>query len=225
MRILLVEDDHKLTTLIQDFLEKDSYAVDSAASVEQANSKIETSDSFDLVILDLLLPDGDGASLCADLRKREISTPILMLTSKTSVADKVLGLDAGADDYLPKPFNPGELKARIRALTRRPRTRLGEILSVGTLKLNTIAHSVKVGEQNVELMPKEYALLEYLMRNKNQVVKKDELLRNVWGIYSRNSSNRLEVYIRYLREKLDLAFDTKFIHTVRGSGYRIADDS
>ena len=223
MRILLVEDDTTLSKLITDMLESDKYVCDSASTIEQADAKISKG-GYDLIILDVILPDGDGVGFCKSLRSDGIHTPILMLTAKSSTIDKVTGLDAGADDYMPKPFSPNELKARLRALLRRPSQSLGEEIICGDITLNSLSHTVRRGDQKLDLMPKEYSLLEYLMRKKNQVVKKEELLRNVWGIYSRTSSNRLEVYIRYLREKLDQPFGGNAIQTVRGMGYKIADD-
>ena len=147
-----------------------------------------------------------------------------MLTSRVATIDKISGLDAGADDYVPKPFSPNELKARIRAVLRRPEKTLHEELRCGDLIMNTTKHTVHRGGHLISLMPKEYALLEYLLRNSDQPVLKVDLLRHVWGIYSRSGSNRLEVYIRYLREKIDEPFDDPLIKTVRGKGYKISDE-
>lgn len=147
-----------------------------------------------------------------------------MLTSKVSTVDKISGLDAGADDYIPKPFSPNELAARIRAVLRRPPSTISEAIVCGDITLNVTARSVYRSGKKVELMPKEFSLLEYLMLRKNHAVAKEELLRHVWGIYSGIGVNRLEVYIRYLREKLDLPFGSNNIQTVRGLGYKIADD-
>jgi DNA-binding response OmpR family regulator len=223
MRILLVDDDQKLNNLVSEMLKQDHHICSYAITIEAAEEKLET-DSFDLILLDVMLPDGDGISFCKTLRSRDIETPILMLTSKGSTVDKVSGLVAGADDYLPKPFSPNELRARVRALLRRPQTTLSEQLECGEITLNTTSHSVMHAGTKLDLMPKEYSLLEYLLRKKNAVVKKEELLRHVWGVYSRTSSNRLEVYIRYLREKIDIPYGTNLIQTVRGMGYKIADE-
>jgi DNA-binding response OmpR family regulator len=224
MQILLVEDDKKLNKIIQDYLEHEGYVCESALSFTEAKVKLAKSYDYDLVILDLCLPDGDGVDLCRFARQQNFQTPILMLSSRAATKDKVTGLDAGADDYMPKPFSPQELQARIRALLRRPPVTIGEEIQCGDISINVLAHSVRKGETLINLMPKEYALLEYLIRKKDAVVKKEELLRHVWGVYSRTSSNRLEVYIRYLREKLDIPYNTNYIQTVRGLGYKIAED-
>lgn len=224
MRILLVEDDQRLNQIIGAFLKKESYVCDFSTSLGDARKNLVTGDEYDLVILDIVLPDGDGVEYCQELRSSGIELPILMLTSRKTATDKVTGLDAGADDYMPKPFSPNELQARIRALLRRPKHTIGEEIICGDVKLNVLSHSVKKDGKRIDLMPKEYSLLEYLMRKKNQVVKKEELLRHVWGVYSRTSSNRLEVYIRYLREKIDLPYGSSMIQTIRGMGYKIADD-
>ena len=216
MRILLIEDDSRLSKIITKFLSKELYVCSLARALESADMKLENSTSFDLIILDLILPDGNGLDYCRKLRENNLDTPILVLTSKSTTADKVDGLDAGADDYLPKPFSPTELLARIRALLRRPKSVLGETISCGDAALNVLSHTVKKGDQQIQLMPKEFSLLEYLIRKQNQIIKKEELLRHVWGVYSKTSSNRLEVYIRYLREKLDIPFGCNKILTVRG---------
>ena len=224
MRILIVEDDQKLSQLIVKMLEKDGYVCDTAFELSRASEKINNnSSSFDAILLDVGLPDGNGTEFCKQLRASGITTPIIMLTGRSSTVDKVSGLDAGADDYIPKPFSPNELKARLRAILRRPKSAIADEIVCGEIRLNILARSVEVQGQPVELMPKEFSLLEYLMRKKNEVVKKDELLRHVWGVYSNTSSNRLEVYIRYLREKIDLPFKTNTIQTVRGAGYKIAE--
>lgn len=224
MRILLVEDDQKLNKLIQSLLRKQSYVCEFATTVLEARQKMTSNDDFDMIILDLVLPDGDGVTYCKELRSQGVNTPILMLTSKSSTVDKVSGLDAGADDYMPKPFSPNELTARIRALLRRPTQTLSEVIVCGDVSLNVRSHSVKRAGTTIKLMPKEYSLLEYMIRKKNQVIKREDLLRHVWGVYSKTSSNRLEVYIRYLREKIDVPFGANSIQTIRGSGYKIADD-
>lgn len=224
MRILLVEDDQKLRKIISSFLEKEQYVVESAANLQAANDKLAQAEQFDLLILDLILPDGSGIDLCRQLRANKLHTPILMLSTRSATVDKISGLDAGADDYMPKPFSPKELSARIRALLRRPHQALGEVIECGDIKMNMLSRTVKTNDREVRLMPKEYSLLEYLIRHKNQAVRKEELLRNVWGVYSNSSSNRLEVYIRYLREKLHGVAQQASIKTVRGTGYMIADD-
>ncbi len=222
MRILVIEDDKTLSSLITDILEKENYVCDPAFDLQSAKAKLED-DSFDAVLLDIVLPDGNGVEFCGDLRSSGFSTPIIMLTGKRSTKDKVGGLDAGADDYIQKPFSPNELKARLRAVLRRPKQTLAKELVCGDLTLDLVARTVQKNGDIICLMPKEYSLLEYLMRKKNEAVKKEELLRHVWGVYSRTGTNRLEVYVRYLREKLDLPFKTNSIQTVRGVGYRISE--
>lgn len=224
MRILIIEDDIKLQKILGAYLEKELFVVEGASSLQQAKEKLSHDERFDLIILDLHLPDGSGVDFCKQLRGQALHTPILMLTSRGSTVDRVTGLDAGADDYVPKPFSPNELMARIRALLRRPVQTLGEVIQCGDITMNILSKTVKTESNHIELMPKEYCLLEYLMRHKNQAVRKEELLRNVWGVYSNTSSNRLEVYIRYLREKLDGASTQASIQTVRGTGYMIADE-
>ena len=224
MRVLLVEDDRKLQKIISVFLEKEQYVVEAAASLQDAEAKIAEHEPFDLVILDLILPDGSGIDFCRQLRSNEAHTPILMLSTRSATLDRITGLDAGADDYMPKPFSPKELSARMRALLRRPHQALGEVIACGDIEMNILSKTVKTNDQEVRLMPKEYSLLEYLIRHKNQAIRKEELLRNVWGVYSNTSSNRLEVYIRYLREKLHGVAQQASIRTIRGTGYMIADD-
>ena len=224
MYVLLVEDDTELNRLMRKLLEKEGYACDLANTLERAKEKIKKAVMYDVIILDVVLPDGSGIDLCKELRSEGYGAPILMLTSQSTTVDKVTGLDAGADDYMPKPFSPNELKARLRALLRRPKQQIGEEITCGDVTINTLSHSVKYGNNTIELMPKEYSLLEYLMRKKDQVVRKEEILRHVWGLYSLTSSNKVEVYIRYLRQKIDIPYDTNLIKTVRGAGYKIVDD-
>ncbi len=224
MRILFVEDDSKLQKIVSSHLEGESYVVDAAVDVESAKLKLNDSEPHDLIILDVMLPDGNGVELCNYIRQKELHAPVLMLSSRAATVDRVSGLDAGADDYMPKPFSPNELSARIRALLRRPKQSLKEVVTCGDLTINMLSRTVKAKNQSIELMPKEFSLLEYLMRRKNEAVKKEELLRNVWGMYSITSSNRLEVYIRYLREKLEGNVDLVSIRTIRGMGYMIADE-
>lgn len=223
MRILTIEDDQKLNALIRDLLEKEGYVCVPALDLATASEKLQ-SEKFDAILLDVMLPDGDGIEFCARVRGDGIDSPILMLTGKQSKKDTIHGLDAGADDYMVKPFSPNELNARLRALLRRPQPTLTSKLVCGDIVMNSTAHTVTRAGKRIELMPKEYSLLEHLLRKKNEVVKKEDLLRHVWGIYSKTSSNRLEVYIRYLREKIDLPFNGESIQTVRGLGYRIIED-
>lgn len=225
MRILFVEDDAKLRNIISAHLKSERYVVDGVGSVAEAKAKIKKTELFDLIILDVNLPDGNGVDLCRSTRADDIHTPVLMLTSRSSTVDKISGLDAGADDYIPKPFSPNELSARMRALLRRPQQNIGEVIGCGDITLNMLSRTVKADDEKLDLMPKEFSLLEYLIRHKNEAVRKDELLRNVWGVYTNTSSNRLEVYIRYLREKLEGNVSGVSIVTIRGTGYMITDEA
>ncbi len=222
MHTLLVEDDKELTALLSKILKKSNFVVDTDNSGAKTLSKLQK-DQHDVVVLDLNLPDVDGIELCKQIRSSGNSVPIIMLTNRSTTVDKVTGLDAGADDYLPKPFHPDELIARIRALMRRPDQVVHEEFVVADLHLNAQTLIVSRGGKTVELMPKEYQLLEFLMRKQGVVATKAELLRHVWGIYSNNTSNRLEVYIKYLRNKIDDGHDKKLIHTIRGKGYQIVE--
>lgn len=221
MRVLLIEDDPKLGPTLAKLLRGQSYECDLEKTGKRGLAKA-LEETYDIILLDLNLPDCDGLEICKGVRDKQISTPILMLTARDRVADKINGLDIGADDYMPKPFNTGELFARIRTLLRRPQAVLPTTLEYGDLSLNPATHSVFHAQTEVELMPKEFALLEYLMRNSDRAVSREELLRHVWGVYSNNCSNRLEVYVRYLRGKIDRPFKTKYLKTVRGVGYKLA---
>ncbi len=222
MRILIVEDDKTLSRIIRDLLETNGYVTDAAHDISSGHDKA-VNQTYDALLLDVMLPDGNGMELCSQLRNEGVHAPIIMLTGRSSTQDTIGGLDSGADDYIVKPFKPSELIARLRAVLRRPQQTFHEELTCGDITLSVASHSVTRNGKEIELMPKEYSLLEYLIRNKNVAVKKEELLRHVWGIYSRTSSNRLEVYIRYLREKLDIPFNKNSIQTVRGLGYKLSD--
>ena len=223
MRILIVEDDAALNELLQKLLAEAGFEADGAQSVQMARKRLKAND-YDGLIFDVVLPDGNGIDLCKEVRAAEVQTPILMLTGKRATNDKVLGLEAGADDYLAKPFSPRELIARIRAMVRRPASVVSETLQCGPISLDTAQQKVLHDETEVILRPKEFSLLEQLMRRKNQVVRKEELLRHNWGLYSSTSGNKVEVYISCLRQKLDAPFNTKSIKTVHGIGYKIVDE-
>jgi DNA-binding response OmpR family regulator len=221
MRVLLVEDDPKLGPTLAKLLKQQSYSVDLVKDGLKAKEKV-IDQQYDIILLDINLPGADGIEVCKTARNNGVKTPVLMLTSRDQITDKIRGFDTGADDYLTKPFNTGELFARMRALLRRPDDILPATLSFEKLSLNPADRTVLHGRHRVELMPKEFSLLEYLMRNSERAVSRDELLRHVWGVYSNNSSNRLEVYIRYLRRKIDKPFSTKYVKTIRGIGYKLA---
>lgn len=223
MRILVIEDEHKIANSIKKGLEQESYAVDVVYDGNDGFDLAATED-YDLIILDLLLPKMDGIELCKKLRKEEnVHTPILMLTAKGQLNDKVEGFNAGADDYLVKPFAFAELLARIKALTRRPKDSLGAVLTIGDLSLNTLTYEVKRGSKKIDLSKKEFALLEHLLRHKRKVLTKDQIINHVWNYDADILPNTVEVYIGYLRNKVDKPFKNKtpLIHTVRGFGYKI----
>ncbi len=222
MRILVIEDEHKIANSIKKGLEQESYAVD-VAFEGQRGFDLASSEEYDLIILDLLLPNIDGLTICRNLRQKNIHTQIIMLTAKGQISDKVAGLDAGADDYLTKPFAFEELLARVRALTRRPKESTGSILSCEDLTLNTLTYQVKRGDGIIKVSSKEYALLEYLMRHKNQVLTKEQIIAHIWNYDADVLPNTVEVYIGYLRNKIDRSFSDKpaLIQTARGFGYKI----
>lgn len=222
MRILVVEDEHRIANTIKQGLEQERYAVDVVYNGTDGYDLAVTED-YDLIILDLLLPGTDGLTVCRELRKKQIHTPILILTAKGQIQNKVEGLDCGADDYLTKPFSFEELLARIRALSRRPKNTIDPVLTVGDLKLNPKQYEVIRGGVKIQLSSKEFSLLEYLMRNPNKILTKEQIISHVWDYEADILPNTVEVYIRNLRNKIDRPFKNKkpFIHTVRGFGYKL----
>jgi DNA-binding response OmpR family regulator len=224
MRILVVEDEHLIANSIKKGLEQEKYAADVAYTGDDGFDLAATED-YDLVILDLLLPGINGIKICQMLRAKQVHTPILMLTARGQVQDKIEGLDSGADDYLTKPFSFEELLARIRALIRRPKETLDMVLTVGDLQLGTKSFEVKRHGQPIKLSGKEFSLLEYLMRHPNQILTKEQIINHVWDYEADVLPNTVEVYMRNLRNKIDIPFrDLKpLIQTVRGFGYKISD--
>lgn len=224
MRILVVEDEHRIANSIKKGLEQERYAVDVAYNGTDGFDLASTED-YDVIILDLMLPGMDGLDVCRELRSKEIHTPILILTAKGQIQDKVEGLDCGADDYLTKPFSFEELLARMRALIRRPKNSLQAVLAVDDLQLNTQNFEAKRGKQKIQLSSKEFSLLEYLMRHAHHTITKEQIISHVWDYDADILPNTVEVYIRNLRRKIDLPFRNKkaLIHTVRGFGYKIGD--
>lgn len=222
MRILLIEDEHKIAAAIRTGLVQEKYAVDVEYDADSGLGAA-LSEPYDLMIIDRMLPGTkDGIAICKELREANIHTPILMLTAKDQVRDRVDGLNAGADDYLVKPFSFEELLARIRALLRRPKQTQDNVLKVGDLSLDTINYSVRRGQKQLQLSAKEFALLEYMMRNNNRVLPKDTIIAHVWDFDADILPNTVEVYIGYLRNKVDKPFRAPpLIHTQRGFGYRI----
>ncbi len=223
MRVLVVEDEHKIANSIKKGLEQESYAVDIAYDGE-AGFDLATGESYDVIILDLMLPGMSGMEICQKLRADHIHTPILILTAKGQLEDKVDGLNSGADDYLAKPFAFEELLARVKALARRPVNLTGTVLAVENLSLDTITYEVKRAGQLVQLSSKEFALLEYLLRHPGQILTKDQIIGHVWNYDADILPNTVEVYIGYLRNKIDKAFpaEAPLIKTVRGFGYKIS---
>ena len=218
MRILLVEDDKKLAGLIARSLKEQRYAVDTAHDGENGIFLAEEN-PYDLIILDIMLPLKDGLSICRRLRQKKSETPILLLTARDDVQDKVVGLDAGADDYLTKPFSFAEFLARVRVLLRRRGREKSTALKVADLELDQITHKVFRGGKEIILTATEYALLEYLMLNANAVVTRTMISEHVWNDSFDSFSNVINVYVNYLRKKIDEGFDKKLIHSLRGTGY------
>ena len=225
MRILLVEDDSSMAASVSQGLCEAGFAVDVVHDGISAVDYVLASD-YDAFVFDIMLPGLDGLSLLSKLRQQGDKTPTLMLTARDTVANRVEGLDAGADDYLVKPFAFPELVARIRALLRRPPLQQGTILQVGDLEMDTAARTVTRNGLLLSLRPREYAVLEYLMRNPNHVLSRTQIGEHVWNLDFYAESNVVDVYIGYLRRKINSESQTPLIHTVRGMGYRIgvADD-
>lgn len=221
MRILLVEDEHKIARVLKKSLEQETYAVDVAFDGDDAFS-MATTEPYDAMIVDRMIPGSkDGIKLVQALREKNVHTPIIFLSALGSVEDRTTGLDAGADDYLVKPFALEELFARIRALLRRPNETEQVVLQVGDLTLNTVTFAVVRAERDIQLTSKEFSLLEFLMRNPGRPLAKDVIISHVWDYDADILPNTVEVYIKYLRAKIDEPFDTPLIHTVRGFGYKI----
>jgi two-component system copper resistance phosphate regulon response regulator CusR len=221
MRILVVEDEKKIADFIRRGLREEDHAVDVATDGEQGHFMATTED-YDLIVLDLVIPKMDGLSLCRKLREEGETAPILMLTVKDSVADKVRGLDAGADDYLAKPFAFEEFLARVRALLRKRDGGRPATLRVSDLEIDLVAHKVTRAGRPVSLTPKEFSLLEYLVRNAGTVVSRTMIAEHVWDINFDPFTNIIDVYVSYLRKKIDRGHDHPLIRTVRGRGYELA---
>lgn len=221
MRILIIEDEEKIANSLKIGLSQESYAVDVESDGKEGYDMAIYED-YDVIILDVMLPSMDGFEICKKLRQEGNHTPILMLTARGEVEDRIRGLDIGADDYLPKPFAFTELLARIRALSRRPKKTIGTKLVVEDLVLDTATSAVERNGKNIPLSGKEFALLEYLMRHKGTIVKKDQIIDHVWNYDADVLPNSVEVYVTHLRGKIDKPFKGKaLITTVRGFGYKI----
>lgn len=222
MKILIVEDEHKIANSIKRGFEQEGYAVDVVYNGVEGYD-LASSESYDVIILDLMLPGMDGLTICKKLREEKNHTKILILTAKGQTDEKVDGLNSGADDYLVKPFAFTELVARVKALTRRPKNVLSPILTVNGLSLNTLTYEVKRDGKDITLTHKEFSLLEYFMRHPGKILNKDQIIENVWSYDDDVLPNTVEVYVGYLRNKIDKIFHYKknLIHTVRGFGYKI----
>lgn len=224
MRILVVEDETAIAAFITQGLAEAGYAVDLATDGSEALYWVSIAE-YDAIILDLMLPDTDGLAVCTTFRERGIATPVLMVTARDAIDDRVAGLDSGADDYLVKPFAFAELLARLRALLRREPVFRGTVLQVGDLTLDTVTHTVRRGDQPITLTTKEYSLLEFLMRHPNQNLTRTAIAEHVWNYDFDNVSNLIDVHIFGLRRKLDDAYPIKLLHTVRGIGYRLGNEA
>lgn len=223
MRILLAEDERDLNTIIKQKLAADGYSVDSCYDGVEAMALLDMTE-YDAVILDIMMPKADGWTVLKHLRDSGVTTPVLFLTAKDAVSDRVRGLDSGANDYLIKPFSFEELTARIRAMTRVSFGVTSNQISVADLTMDCAAHKVKRGEREILLSAKEYALLEYLMHNQGVVLSRDKIENHIWNYDYEGGTNVVDVYIRYLRKKIDEGEEKKLIHTVRGSGYVLREE-
>jgi DNA-binding response OmpR family regulator len=222
LRILLVEDNRRLSNSLRTSLQEDGYSVDPAYDGQEGQELAEIT-PYDAIILDVMLPIKDGLEVCRDLRKKHVNTPIIMLTARDSVEDRVKGLDSGAEDYLVKPFALQELLARLRALLRRDAQDKSAVLQIGDLTLDPATHFVERAGESIDLTAKEFALLEYIMRNPNRVITRDMAESHIWSYDFQAMSNVVDVYVRRLRRKIDDSHEVKLIETVRGVGYRMAE--
>jgi DNA-binding response OmpR family regulator len=223
MRILLVEDERRLSSVVKKGLMEEGFAVDAAFDGEEGQYLAE-SENYDLVILDIMLPKVDGLTICKELRAKNIKTPILMLTAKTTVEDKAAGLDSGADDYLAKPFAFLELRSRIHALIRRSKQEPSPTLSVADLILDPIKHKVTRAGREIVLTPKEFSVLEILLVHKDEVVTRTMIIEHVWDYNFDNMSNVVDVFVAQLRKKIDKGAKIPLIHTLHGVGYKISEN-
>lgn len=221
MRVLIIEDEHKIANALKKALTQENYAVDVSYDGDDGYA-MATTEPYDVAIIDRMIPGKyDGLSIVKEMRKSKIHTPVLLLTALGSLKDKTTGLDSGADDYLVKPFALEELLARVRALLRRPKNQTDTVLQVGDLSLDTATYQVKRGGVDISLTGKEFALLEYLMRNQGRPLSKDTIIAHVWDYDADILPNTVEVYIKYLRAKIDQPFNKPLIHTARGFGYKL----
>ncbi len=223
MRILVIEDEKKVAKFIKRGLEEEQYTVDVAHDGD-SGFHLAKSESYDLMIVDLMIPKKDGLSVIKELRAKKIPTPILILTAKSAIEDRVAGLDSGADDYLTKPFAFEELFARVRSLLRRGSAEKTPMLRIADLELDLVTHKAKRGDKVIELTAKEYGLLEYFMRNRNRVLSRVIISEHIWNYNFDTGTNIIDVYVNHLRQKVDNGFQKSLIHTVRGVGYIMKEE-
>ncbi|MBM6830374.1 response regulator transcription factor [Anaerotignum lactatifermentans] len=223
MRILVAEDERDMNRLIVKTLQKAGYSVDGCFDGEEAQLHLLGAE-YDAMVLDVMMPKKDGYSLVEELRAKGVDTPILFLTARDSVADRVKGLDLGADDYLVKPFDFDELLARIRAITRKHTGNRRNVFSVGDLTLEAESRVVKRGGKEIAVLPKEFSILEYMIRNKGTVLSREQIENRIWNYEYSGNSNNVDVYMSRLRKKIDEGYETKLIHTIRGVGWVLRED-
>lgn len=222
MRILLIEDDQRLSSVVKKGLEENGFAVDISNDGEDGQYMAE-SETYDVIVLDIMLPKLNGVEVCRNLRNEGNVIPILMLTAKSNLEEKVIGLDSGADDYMVKPFDFAELLSRIRALIRRSKGRAGPVLQVQDLTLDSAKHAVKRGAWKISLTPKEFSILEYLMHHAGEVVSRTMIVEHAWDYNFDGMSNIVDVFMATLRKKIDNGNKDKLLHTVHGVGYKISE--
>jgi len=220
MRILIIEDEHRLSNIIKKGLTENGFAVDQAFDGEEGQYLAE-SEQYDLIVLDIMLPKLDGIELCRQLRQKNLKIPVLMLTARSTTDDKVAGLDSGADDYMTKPFSFIELRSRVHALIRRSHQSASPTLTAADLELDPLKHIVKRGERVINLTPKEFAILELLLRHTGEVVSRTTIIEHVWDYNFDGMSNIVDVFVASLRKKIDSGTKAKLIHTIHGIGYRV----
>ena len=222
MRILIVEDERRLSNIIKKGFIEDGFAVDQAFDGEEGQYLAE-SEQYDLIVLDIMLPKVDGLQICRELRKKNIKTPVLILTAKSTTEDKVAGLDSGADDYLTKPFSFTEFRSRVHALIRRSHQETAPVLTIDDLEVNPLKHIVKRAGKTINLTPKEFAVLELLLRHKGEVVSRTMIIEHVWDYNFDGMSNVVDVFVVALRKKVDSGAKVKLIQTIHGVGYKIGN--
>jgi DNA-binding response OmpR family regulator len=222
VRILIVEDNKRLSDSLRRTLEDDGYVIDTAYDGLDGE-EMALMETYDIIILDIMLPEKDGLAVCRDLRNKRINTPVLMLTARDALDDRVSGLDSGADDYLVKPFEVDELRARIRALLRRESSSKSPLLQVSDLTLDPATHAVERARKPVDLTAKEYSLLEYFMRHPNHIISREMAESSLWSYDHVVTSNVVDVYVRRLRRKIDDPYEVKLFETIRGAGYRLRE--